>query len=89
MPTLCVRRDHPTIMNPLGKNLFVPRVCRFPRWKSAASGRARGRLSMMNNRQALRHITDILRTAVAERTFEGLVRVIRNEAGFTRFQAVS
>lgn len=46
-------------------------------------------LSMMNNRQTLRLITDILRTAVDERAFEGLVHVIRNEGGFSLFQAVS
>jgi hypothetical chaperone protein len=46
-------------------------------------------LSMMNNRQTLRHITDILRTAVDQDAFEGLVHVIRNEEGFTLFQAVS
>ncbi len=46
-------------------------------------------LSMMNNRQNLRLITDILRTAVDEQAFEGLVHVIRNEAGFSLFQAVS
>lgn len=46
-------------------------------------------LSMMNNRQTLRHITDILRTAVDQEAFEGLVHVIRNEEGFTLFQAVS
>lgn len=46
-------------------------------------------LSMMNNRQTLRHINDILRTAVDEQAFEGLVHVIRNEEGFTLFQAVS
>jgi hypothetical chaperone protein len=46
-------------------------------------------LSMMNNRQTLRHITDILRFAVDERAFEGLVHVIRNEEGFSLFQAVS
>lgn len=46
-------------------------------------------LSMMNNRQTLRHITDILRTAVDQQAFEGLVHVIRNEEGFSLFQAVS
>lgn len=46
-------------------------------------------LSMMNNRQTLRHITDILRTALDQQAFEGLVHVIRNEEGFTLFQAVS
>lgn len=46
-------------------------------------------LSMMNNRQTLRHITDILRFAVDQRAFEGLVHVIRNEEGFSLFQAVS
>jgi hypothetical chaperone protein len=46
-------------------------------------------LSMMNNRQTLRLITDILRTAVDEQAFEGLVHVIRNEGGFSLFQAVS
>ncbi|HEY0941638.1 MAG TPA: Hsp70 family protein [Steroidobacter sp.] len=46
-------------------------------------------LSMMNNRQTLRHITDILRTAVDSQAFEGLVHVIRNEEGFSLFQAVS
>lgn len=46
-------------------------------------------LSMMNNRQTLRLITDILRTAVDEHAFEGLVHVIRNEGGFSLFQAVS
>ena len=46
-------------------------------------------LSMMNNRQTLRHITEILRSAVDQRAFEGLVHVIRNEEGFSLFQAVS
>jgi len=46
-------------------------------------------LSMMNTRQTLRQITDILRTAVDQRAFEGVVHVIRNEEGFTLFQAVS
>jgi hypothetical chaperone protein len=46
-------------------------------------------LSMMNNRQTMRHITDILRTALDQRAFEGLVHVIRNEEGFSLFQAVS
>jgi hypothetical chaperone protein len=46
-------------------------------------------LSMMNNRQTLRHITDILRFALDHRAFEGLVHVIRNEEGFSLFQAVS
>ena len=46
-------------------------------------------LSMMNNRQTLRHITEILRFAVDQQAFEGLVHVIRNEEGFSLFQAVS
>jgi hypothetical chaperone protein len=46
-------------------------------------------LSMMNNRQTLRLITDILRSAVDSQAFEGLVHVIRNEGGFSLFQAVS
>jgi hypothetical chaperone protein len=46
-------------------------------------------LSMMNNRQTLRLITDILRTAIDAQAFEGLVHVIRNECGFSLFQAVS
>jgi hypothetical chaperone protein len=46
-------------------------------------------LSMMNNRQTLRLINDILKTAVDNDAFEGLVHVIRNEEGFTLFQAVS
>jgi hypothetical chaperone protein len=46
-------------------------------------------LSMMNNRQTLRHISEILRSAVDKQAFEGLVHVIRNEEGFTLFQAVS
>ena len=46
-------------------------------------------LSMMNNRQTLRQITDILRTAVDREAFDGLVHVIRNEGGFSLFQAVS
>jgi hypothetical chaperone protein len=46
-------------------------------------------LSMMNNRQTLRHITEILRSAVDSQAFEGLVHVIRNEEGFSLFQAVS
>jgi hypothetical chaperone protein len=46
-------------------------------------------LSMMNNRQTLRHITEILRCAMDRQAFEGLVHVIRNEEGFTLFQAVS
>jgi hypothetical chaperone protein len=46
-------------------------------------------LSMMNNRQTLRHITEILRSAADQQAFEGLVHVIRNEEGFSLFQAVS
>jgi hypothetical chaperone protein len=46
-------------------------------------------LSMMNNRQTLRQIGDVLRTAVDREAFEGLIHVIRNEAGFSLFQAVS
>lgn len=46
-------------------------------------------LSMMNTRQTLRQITDILRTAIDRDAFEGLVHVIRNEGGFSLFQAVS
>ncbi len=46
-------------------------------------------LSMMNNRQTLRQIADILRTAVDREAFDGLVHVIRNEGGFSLFQAVS
>lgn len=46
-------------------------------------------LSMMNNRQTLRHITEILRSAEDQQAFEGLVHVIRNEEGFSLFQAVS
>ena len=46
-------------------------------------------LSMMNNRQTLRLINDILKTAIDSAAFEGLVHVIRNEEGFTLFQAVS
>jgi hypothetical chaperone protein len=46
-------------------------------------------LSMMNNRQTLRLINDILKTAVDQQAFEGLVYVIRNEGGFSLFQAVS
>lgn len=46
-------------------------------------------LSMMNNRQTLRHITEILLSAVDEQAFEGLVHVIRNEEGVILVQAVS
>lgn len=46
-------------------------------------------LSMMNNRQTLQRIVDILRTADDREAFEGLVHVIRNEEGFSLFQAVS
>lgn len=46
-------------------------------------------LSMMNNRQTLRQITEILRLAEDKQAFEGLVHVIRNEEGFTLFQSVS
>lgn len=46
-------------------------------------------LSMMNNRQTLRLVDDILRSAVDSNAFEGLVHVIKNEEGFSLFQAVS
>jgi len=46
-------------------------------------------LSMMNNRQTLRLVDDILRSAVDSQAFEGLVHVIKNEEGFSLFQAVS
>ncbi|HEY4369592.1 MAG TPA: Hsp70 family protein [Steroidobacteraceae bacterium] len=46
-------------------------------------------LSMMNNRQTLKHITEILHTAVDQHAFEGLVHVIRNDESFSLFQAVS
>lgn len=43
----------------------------------------------MNNRQMLRQISEILRTALDRDAFEGLVHVVRNEGGFSLFQAVS
>ena len=46
-------------------------------------------LSMMNNRQTLKHIAAILHTAADQHAFEGLVHVIRNDEGFSLFQAVS
>jgi hypothetical chaperone protein len=46
-------------------------------------------LSMMNNRQTLKMIIEILHTAVDQQAFEGLVHVIRNDEGFSLFQAVS
>jgi hypothetical chaperone protein len=46
-------------------------------------------LSMMNTRQNLRQITEIHRCTVDRDAFEGLVHVIRNEGGFSLFQAVS
>lgn len=67
---------------PEGKLLPIPLwiYANFANWHQ---------LSMMNNRQTLLHINDILQTAVDPRAFEGLVHVIRNEAGFSLFQAVS
>jgi len=44
---------------------------------------------LMNNRQTLKHIVEILYTAVDQHAFEGLVHVIRNDEGFSLFQAVS
>jgi hypothetical chaperone protein len=46
-------------------------------------------LSVMNTRQNLRLIDDILKSADNRDAFEGLVHVIRNEEGFSLFQAVS
>lgn len=46
-------------------------------------------LSHMNNRQTLRLLGEILRTADAPTAIEGLLHVVRNDEGFTLFQAVS
>jgi hypothetical chaperone protein len=46
-------------------------------------------LSMMNNRQTLRHIAEIMRSAEHPAAFDGIAHVIRNEEGFSLFQAVS
>lgn len=46
-------------------------------------------LSLMNNRQTLRHIGEVMRSAQHPLAFEGLVHVIRNDEGFSLFQAVS
>jgi hypothetical chaperone protein len=46
-------------------------------------------LSHMNNRQTLRLLGEILRTAANPTAIEGLLHVIRNDEGFSLFQAVS
>jgi hypothetical chaperone protein len=46
-------------------------------------------LSMMNNRQTLRHINEVMHSAQHPLAFEGLVHVIRNDEGFSLFQAIS
>lgn len=46
-------------------------------------------LSMMNTRQTLRYISDVMRSAQDPLAFEGLVHVIRNDEGFSLFQVVS
>jgi hypothetical chaperone protein len=89
------RFDHQIVYNavcpPLGLgSQFQPesKLLPIPLWVYANFA-SWHQLSMMNNRQTLRHINDILRTAVDQHAFEGLVHVIRNEAGFSLFQAVS
>jgi hypothetical chaperone protein len=44
---------------------------------------------MMNNRQTLRHIAEIMHSAEHPTAFEGLAHVIRNDEGFSLFQVVS
>ncbi|MET0499221.1 MAG: Hsp70 family protein [Steroidobacteraceae bacterium] len=46
-------------------------------------------LSMMNTPQNLRYIAEIMQSARDSHAFEGLVHVIRNDEGFSLFQAVS
>lgn len=46
-------------------------------------------LSHMNNRQTLRLLTEILRSADERTALEGLLHVVRNDEGFSLFQAVS
>jgi hypothetical chaperone protein len=46
-------------------------------------------LSHMNNRQTLRMLTEIVRSADDTAALEGLLHVIRNDEGFSLFQAVS
>lgn len=46
-------------------------------------------LSHMNTRQTMRLLDEIMRSADDREAFEGLVHVIRNEQGFSLFQAVS
>jgi hypothetical chaperone protein len=46
-------------------------------------------LSMMNTPQTLRYIAEIMQSARDAEAFEGLVHVIRNDEGFSLFQAIS
>jgi hypothetical chaperone protein len=46
-------------------------------------------LSMMNTPQTLRYIGEVMQSASDAQAFEGLVHVIRNDAGFSLFQVVS
>ena len=46
-------------------------------------------LSMMNTPQTLRYIGEVMQSARDAQAFEGLVHVIRNDEGFSLFQAVS
>jgi len=89
------RFDHQIVYNAVCPSLglgsqFQPesKLLPIPLWIYASFANWH-QLSMMNNRQTLRHLDDILRTAVDQRAFEGLAHVIRNEAGFSLFQAVS
>jgi hypothetical chaperone protein len=79
---VCPQLGMGTNFRPEHKPLPVPQwlYANFASWHQ---------LSHMNNRQTLRLLTEILRTAEQPEAIEGLLHVVRNDEGFSLFQAVS
>jgi hypothetical chaperone protein len=79
---VCPQLGMGTMFRPEHKPLPIPQwiYANFASWHQ---------LSHMNNRQMLRLLSEILRTAEQPEAVEGLLHVIRNDAGFSLFQAVS
>ncbi|MET0984489.1 MAG: Hsp70 family protein [Steroidobacteraceae bacterium] len=79
---VCPQLGMGTAFRPEHKSLPVPQwlYANFASWHQ---------LAHMNNRQTLRLIGEILRTADDPTAIEGLLHVVRNDEGFSLFQAVS
>jgi hypothetical chaperone protein len=79
---VCPQLGMGSTFRPEHKSLPIPQwlYANFASWHQ---------LSHMNNRQTLRLLSEILRTADEPTALEGLLHVVRNDEGFSLFQAVS